>query len=41
MTRTGGARDARAERRRRIVAMFVLFAMLLAAAGTIISIMLL
>ncbi|CAA9251825.1 MAG: hypothetical protein AVDCRST_MAG52-2130 [uncultured Blastococcus sp.] len=37
MTRSGGARGSRAERRRRLVAMVLVFGMVLAAAATIIS----
>jgi hypothetical protein len=40
MTRMGGARGSRAERRRRLVAMVIVFGMLLAAGATVLSIML-
>ena len=40
MTRMGGTRGSRADRRRRMVAMVLVFAMILAAAATIISLML-
>ncbi len=39
MTRMGGTRGSRADRRRRLVAMVLVFAMILAAAATIISLM--
>lgn len=37
MSRMGGTRGSRAERRRRLVAMVVVFGMILVAAGTIIT----
>ena len=37
MTRMGGTHGSRAERRRRIVAMVLVFGMVLAAAATILS----
>jgi hypothetical protein len=37
MTRTGGTRGSRADRRRRLVAVVLVVGMLLATAGTVIS----
>lgn len=39
MTRMGGTRGSPADRRKRLVAMVLVFAMILAAAATIISLM--
>lgn len=40
MTWMGGSRGSRAERRKRLVALVVVFGMLLASAATVISLML-
>jgi hypothetical protein len=40
MTRMGGARGSRAERRRRMVAIVVVFAMVLAVGATLLSMLL-
>ena len=40
MTRMGGTRGSRAERRRKLVAMVIVFGMILATAATVISLML-
>jgi hypothetical protein len=40
MTSTGGARRARAERRKRVVAMVIVFAMVLAVGATLLSLLL-
>jgi hypothetical protein len=40
MTRMGGIRGSRAERRRRLVAMVVVFGMVLAVGATLLSILL-
>ena len=40
MTRMGGSRGSRAERRRKLVAVVIVFGMILATAATVISLML-